>query len=146
MSTASAGWHPDPSNPAGALRWWDGNAWTAHVQPIQPIQPIQPMAQPGTPGGAGTPGAPAAPAYYPPVAPPLVAAAPRTVVQRNSLSLVAVGVVTVYVLLALVTHFVLLGIFPVLLAFRAVRAKEQLAPLAIVAAVIAIGVALLALA
>ena len=28
------GWHPDPSNPGGALRWWDGSAWTAHTHPV----------------------------------------------------------------------------------------------------------------
>src|SRR5262249_39910333 len=24
------GWKPDPANP-GQFRWWNGNAWTAHV-------------------------------------------------------------------------------------------------------------------
>jgi hypothetical protein len=65
--------------------------------------------------------------------------------KRNSFSLIAAAVVAVYVLLALTTHVVLLGIFPVLMSVRAIRAKEPLAPVAIAAAVIAVGVALFAL-
>lgn len=30
-----SGWYPDPQGP-GLLRWWDGSAWTAHVQPPAP--------------------------------------------------------------------------------------------------------------
>lgn len=30
-SAAPAGWHPDPWNPVGALRWWDGETWTGYV-------------------------------------------------------------------------------------------------------------------
>jgi hypothetical protein len=65
--------------------------------------------------------------------------------QRNTLSLTAIGVVALYVLLALTTRFVLLGIFPVLMSIRATRRREPLAPLAIAAAVIAVLVAILAL-
>lgn len=32
MSTSPPGWYPDPGS-AGQYRWWDGNAWTAHVAP-----------------------------------------------------------------------------------------------------------------
>ena len=31
-----AGWHPDPWNPAGQLRWWDGRAWTGWTWPPTP--------------------------------------------------------------------------------------------------------------
>lgn len=30
---APAGWHPDPADPTGSLRWWDGTRWTKHVEP-----------------------------------------------------------------------------------------------------------------
>jgi hypothetical protein len=30
-----SGWYPDPRAP-GLLRWWDGSAWTGHVQPVSP--------------------------------------------------------------------------------------------------------------
>jgi hypothetical protein len=29
-------WYPDPGA-AGALRWWDGTAWTQHVAPAHPV-------------------------------------------------------------------------------------------------------------
>jgi hypothetical protein len=38
--TAVPGWYADPSGP-GALRYWDGAAWTQHVQPM-PAAPIAP--------------------------------------------------------------------------------------------------------
>lgn len=33
--TAPAGWYPDPGR-AELVRWWDGSAWTEHVQPLPP--------------------------------------------------------------------------------------------------------------
>lgn len=35
------GWYPDGS---GATRWWDGSAWTEHVQPAADQQPAAPAA------------------------------------------------------------------------------------------------------
>jgi hypothetical protein len=64
--------------------------------------------------------------------------------KRNSKSLTAIGVVAIYIVLALSTGIVFIGILPVLMAVRATKRKEQLAPVAIVAAVIAVGVAFLA--
>lgn len=50
-SSVAPGWYPDPAAggaPTGTLRWWDGTAWTEHVQAAapQPPQPA-PMQQPG---------------------------------------------------------------------------------------------------
>jgi uncharacterized protein YxjI len=42
------GWYPDPAGGAGT-RWWDGQAWTEHVQQPAPPPPVQ-----ATPPGAGT--------------------------------------------------------------------------------------------
>jgi len=65
---------------------------------------------------------------------------------RNRHSLTAIGVVALYVLLAMTTHFVLIGIVPVMLSIRAIKAEESLAPAAVAAAVIAVVVAFAALA
>ena len=43
-AVAPAGWYPDPAG-TGAQRWWDGTAWTAHVDPGQPAA----GAETGTP-------------------------------------------------------------------------------------------------
>lgn len=58
--------------------------------------------------------------------------------HRNRLSLTAFGVVAAYIVLAEATGVVLLGIFPAMLGLRALRRKERLAPLALVAAGIAV--------
>jgi hypothetical protein len=75
----------------------------------------------------------------------MYAPANLTFAKRNRHSLTAIGVVALYVLLAVTTHFVLIGIVPVMLSIRAIKAKETLAPAAVVAAVIAVVVAFAAL-
>jgi hypothetical protein len=35
MSSHPAAWYPDPSNPA-FMRYWDGEKWTEHTQPVAP--------------------------------------------------------------------------------------------------------------
>jgi hypothetical protein len=65
--------------------------------------------------------------------------------QRNRQSLTAIGVVALYVLIATTTHFVFIGILPVLMSVRAIKAKETLAPAAVAAAVVAVLVAFAAL-
>lgn len=40
----AADWYPDPVQP-GAARWWDGRAWTAHLQPISATGPPLDRAQ-----------------------------------------------------------------------------------------------------
>jgi uncharacterized protein YxjI len=59
QSPPPPGWYPDPSGGAGT-RWWDGQAWTEHVQP-------PPAAPP----------APQAPVQQPPVAPPVHQSVPH---------------------------------------------------------------------
>jgi hypothetical protein len=143
---APAGWHPDPSNPSGALRWWDGHTWTAHTQPAGPVAQPAATAAPnyGTPG-SGSPGY-GAPGYgVASYGGSAYASARASFAQRNRHSLTAIGVVALYVLLAVTTHFVLIGIVPVMLSIRAIKAKETLAPAAVAAAVVAVVVAFAAL-
>jgi hypothetical protein len=143
-SIAPPGWHPDPSNPGAALRWWDGRAWTAHTQPAAASAPsVATISAAAWPGGSttitpnyGTPPNDGSRPY---------AAANLSFAKRNSLSLTAIGVVVLYVLLAVTTHFVLIGILPVLMSVRAIKAKETLAPAAVAAAIIAVLVAFAAL-
>jgi hypothetical protein len=52
------------------------------------------------------------------------------------------AVVVAYLLIAIAAHIVFIGIFPVLLAVRAIRAKEPLAVLSVIAAVVAVGAAI----
>jgi Protein of unknown function (DUF2510) len=138
MSTAPAGWHPDPSNPTGALRWWDGSAWTAHTHPAVAAPP--PAAQYGAPPPAWAAGHSAVATGYAPIG----QGQQLSFAKRNSLSLIAAGVVALYVVVALTTGIVFLGIFPVILSVRAIGRKEPLAPVAIIAAIVAVGVAFLA--
>jgi hypothetical protein len=63
--------------------------------------------------------------------------------SRNQASLTATGAAAVYVAIAIGAHFVLLGILPVLMCVRAFQRKETLAPLALVAAIVAVGTAVL---
>jgi hypothetical protein len=60
----------------------------------------------------------------------------------NSFSWMAIGFSAAYLVLALSTSFVFLGIVPVVSAVRAFHRREPLAPLAAVAAALAIGSAI----
>jgi hypothetical protein len=147
-NTAPPGWHPDPSNPGGALRWWDGGAWTTHTHQAAPsarpaVAPQVAAAPVGAwPGGSATITPNYGAASY---ASSGYASANASFAKRNTHSLTAIGVVVLYVLLAMTTHFVLIGILPVLMSVRAIKAKETLAPAAVAAAVVAVLVAFAAL-
>jgi uncharacterized protein (AIM24 family) len=67
--THPADWYPDPAGDLTLLRYWDGNAWTEHTQPVPaaaqqpPPPPVQPAAQPeqpATPIASSQPTAPQA--------------------------------------------------------------------------------------
>lgn len=62
----------------------------------------------------------------------------QTIVDRNRTTLTALAVVVGYLVLAKTTGIVLLGIFPVMLSIRAFQRKEQLAPVALLAAAVAV--------
>jgi hypothetical protein len=155
-NAAPPGWHPDPSNPGGALRWWDGIAWTHHTQQPAAVRAAVPTEQQS--------GACAAPAAWPNAGSATAGGYPTSgyptggyptgthgqaqqlsYVKQNSLSFTVMGVVAVYILLAMSTHIVVLGILPVVLSVRAVRQREALAPVAVIAAIVAVLVAFAAL-
>jgi hypothetical protein len=58
--------------------------------------------------------------------------------RRNQLSITTFGVVALYIGIAITTRFVLIGIVPVLMSFRALRRREPLAVLAVVAGILAV--------
>jgi hypothetical protein len=59
----------------------------------------------------------------------------------NSFSWTAIGFAAAYVVLALTTGFVLLGIVPVMSSVRAYQRRERLAPAAMVAAAVTVATA-----
>ena len=65
-----------------------------------------------------------------------------SVFQRNQGSFTVFGVVIGYLVLAATTGIVMLGIFPVMLATKAMRRREPLAVVALVAAGLAVVAAL----
>jgi hypothetical protein len=128
-----AGWHRDPSNPNSALRWWDGSGWTDHVHQLaapsfsragpaahNPAGGLRP--QPSWAGQKGLTGS--------------------RVRGANQVSLTAIGFAALYVLTAMTTHFVFIGIVPVMASIHAFRRRERLAPLAAVAAAAALVVSI----
>lgn len=159
------GWHPDPADPDASERWWDGEKWTdqTRLRPASGPSSYPPPASPptyptggyggqgygrqgyggrgyGGPGGGGgyrrSPwgGGGAGPWR-----------GQGTFLQRNSTSLTAIGFAAVYLALAATIHFVLLGIAPVLLTINAFRRREQLAPVALIASVATVLLAVTAL-
>jgi hypothetical protein len=63
MSVAPPGWHPDPSNPTGAFRWWDGTAWTTHTQQAPAAAPAPVYGSAATYGSEYAVSVPAASPY-----------------------------------------------------------------------------------
>jgi hypothetical protein len=82
--------------------------------------------------------APAAPAQWRP-------AATANGWQRNKLAFITVGIVAVYVILALKAHVYILGILPVMMSIRSKSQNEPLAIVAIMAAAVAVLIAVVGL-
>jgi hypothetical protein len=142
MSAASAppGWHPDPSNPTGSLRWWDGSQWTGHTRPIPAAStgtvPLAATAWYGQ--GFRSAGGTGASVPY--------GAGNPSFATRNQRSLLAIGVAAAYILIAVTTHIVFFGIIPIMASIRAANRREPLTAFAIAAAVVAVAVAVGSLA
>jgi uncharacterized membrane protein len=62
--------------------------------------------------------------------------------RSNRYTVITLGICALYLALALLTHIVLIGILPIFMSSRAVRAKERLAPVAVVVAVLVIVVSI----
>lgn len=82
------------------------------------------------------------PQYQPqPYQAPYQQARPAVGWERNRYAFYTFGIVALYIVIAIASKIVFIGILPLLMSFRSYRAKEQLAPLAIGAAIVAIVVA-----
>jgi hypothetical protein len=129
MSTPPPDWHPDSNRPAGPQ-----SAETLGHPAVAATQFADYKAAAST----------AASQFAPPPDPTVGAAAwssvpgRRTLIQANSTTFTAIGVVALYLVLAASTGIVLVGIFPAMLAFRAFQRREPLAVFAIAAAAVAI--------
>jgi hypothetical protein len=193
--TPPAGWYPDPAG-SGGQRWWNGMAWSDHVQPaVAAPVPVQ------TPAVAAT--APAAAAATTTVVPgavpvqshqdataaaqhaPSAEAAGLTVTQAaqytpmgtvvpgagegpsapgslghawapmttsmsgsrsdNQFAYITFGFAAFYILLAVMTHFVLIGVVPILMAVRSLNAREKLAPYAMGVAILTVVISFMTL-
>jgi hypothetical protein len=173
--TPPAGWYPDPAG-SGGQRWWNGMAWSDHVQPAvaasvpthSPVAAQQPQPQAEaqatvvpetlatttalqgvseaqyTPMGADiVPGASSTPGAMPHSwAMNTSMAGSRS---DNQFAYVAFGFSAFYILLAIMTHFVLIGVVPVLMAVRSLKAQEKLAPYAMGVAILTVVVSFVTL-
>ena len=124
------------------MRWWDGSQWTTQTQPYaSPGGSYGPAAPPSGPYGQAGPTGPGYGRRRGFGGGGYGSTAGQTFWGRNRMSLTALVVAAIYIGIAVATRFVLFGIVPLLMSMRAVRAREQLAPLAVVAAILTIVVA-----
>jgi hypothetical protein len=141
-----AGWYPDPNGSADQ-RWWNGQSWTSDMSPAP--APVASAAVPVATGFATQPYAtqPYAPQAHTsqPYAQSYAAATTAPSTRGNRYAFITFGIVALYILIAVMSHVVVLGILPLGMSLRSKQAREPLAPLAIVAAIVSIVVAVAAL-
>jgi hypothetical protein len=142
-SQAPAGWYTDPSG-ADGQRWWNGQSWSDSVAPVA----TQPAGSPAVPDtsmvdtvlpAANAPAMTSVHSY--PVTQQTYQS--RNAPASNRTAFITFAVVAVYLVIALETRLVVFGFLPLGLALRSNRQREPLAPFAIGAAVLSIGVAAL---
>jgi hypothetical protein len=149
------GWYQDPSS-TRIYRWWDGLAWTKHTSVGQPAATEVPAssANPQVPAAVSTStqfGAAQVEVETAPQAKPDASWAPsrpnagQSIRQRNQYALITLGIVAVYLVLAVKTGIVMLGVWPILTSVASWQRKEPLAGLAICGAVVAMLIAIVAL-
>jgi hypothetical protein len=141
MSVAPPGWNPDPNHAPGATPAQNATQFAAYDSPAATTGAVQFDAYDPPPAATGPV---QFDAYDPPAAATgavQLAAAPvaqPTLIQRNSTTFTAILVVALYLVLAKTTGIVLIGIFPAMLAFRALQRREPLAVVAVASAAVAI--------
>ena len=128
--TTPPGWYPDPQNPAGGTRWWDGTQWSSKVGPA-PTYPGQAPV-----GVAPSMTVPPAPRPIPP------ATGLMGLYQQNQFSALTVAISLVYLVVGAAIHVVFFGIIPVVLTVRAFSRKEPYAFVGAIAAAVAVILAL----
>jgi Protein of unknown function (DUF2510) len=137
-----AGWYPDPSGAPGT-RWWDGFSWSHHTQQPAAFGSVATatgpaVTQPIPETYAMSPTHPVAPTYA--MSPTGWTSAPKPR-PANQYALITLGVVALYLVVALSTGIVFIGVLPVLMSIRSLRHREPLAPVAIGAAIVSVVVA-----
>lgn len=128
MSVAPPGWNPDTNHAAGASTVPAERAtqFAAYDAPAAATGTVQFAAYDPPAAATGAVQFAAAPVAQP------------TLIQRNSTTFTAILVVALYLVLATTTGIVLIGIFPAMLAFRALQRREPLAVIAVASAALAI--------
>ncbi len=122
------------------MRWWDGSRWTDHTQsapwgsPGPATATAAATATPAPHGGSSLSGSSLS-GFRP----------TPSFAKLNERSLIAIGFAALYVVVALAANVVFLGVVPALSAVRAIQRKEPLAPVAGIAAGLAIVMAVVLL-
>jgi hypothetical protein len=149
MTSPQPGWYTDPQNQS-QVRFWNGERWTDQIRPAQyAMAPADQAPTYGAPAQSATAMGAAYPVYPTYAAPPTfrqpVPAARPNLWQSNRTSAIAAVFCAIYLVIAFSTHFVILGIAPLLLTIRAFRRQEPFAVGALVLTIITLVVSATAL-